>query len=88
MVAMWLSWWDWRDSKNWCPFTLPIGYGKLFGVYKLSDDTLHTYSKEDGQGEIIQLEGPNDSRLDEMFWADLQEFRERHDLVTGVMDPW
>ena len=72
------------------PFTLPIGYGKLFqGVYSILDDTLHTYTKDGKNQEVIQLSGIDDAKLDELFGEkDIAELRERYDLVTGVMDPF
>ncbi|HSQ43114.1 MAG TPA: GTP-binding protein, partial [Fibrobacteraceae bacterium] len=73
-----------------CPFTLPIGYGKLFkGVYSIADKTLHTFNKEEGQQEILQLTGPDDPRLVELCGqAYVDEFKQRHELVTGAMDPF
>ncbi len=72
------------------PFSLPIGYGKLFqGVYSILDDTLHTYTKNGDGQEIIQLTGIRDPKLDEMFEEkDVVELRDRYDLVTGVMEPF
>mgnify|MGYP006085506061 CR=1 FL=1 len=72
------------------PFSLPIGWGKKFGgVYSIPDDSLHTYSKDGVGGEIIQLTGINDPILDERFDPpELAELRERHELVTGAMDPF
>jgi peptide chain release factor 3 len=71
------------------PFTLPIGYGKTFyGVYSIQDDTLHTIGK-DGEQTVLQMEGIEDPRIDEMFEERyVEELRERYDLVTGVMDPF
>ena len=49
------------------PFTLPIGVGKLFkGVYSIAENTFHTFNKEEGSQEIIQMSGPDDPRLIEM----------------------
>jgi peptide chain release factor 3 len=73
-----------------CPFTLPIGYGKLFkGVYSIADHTLHVFNKEEGKQEVIQLSGPDDPRLVELCGeVYVEEFRHRYDLVTGAMDPF
>lgn len=76
-----------------CPFTLPIGAGKRFqGVYSIADRTLHTFAYAQGDSraqQIIQLEGVYDYRLDEMFEAQfVEELRNRHELVTGVMEPF
>jgi peptide chain release factor 3 len=70
------------------PFTLPIGYGKLFkGVFSIPDNTLHTYSKEGVGQEVIQLTGIEDPELDQRFDdSDLKELRDRYNLVTGVME--
>ncbi len=72
------------------PFTLPIGYGKKFGgVFNIADNTLHTYTREKGKGQIIQLSGYDDPQLTEFFTeTELAEFAERYELVTGVMDPF
>jgi len=73
-----------------CPFTLPVGYGKGFkGVYSIADKTFHTFNKEEGQQEIIQLSGPDDPILLERCGeAYVAEFKQRYDLVTGAMDPF
>ncbi len=73
-----------------CPFTLPIGYGKLFkGVYSVADHTLHTFNKEEGKQEVIQLSGPEDPILVERCGeAYVEEFKQRYELVTGAMDPF
>ena len=73
-----------------CPFTLPIGYGKLFkGVYGIADHTLHTFNKEEGEQQIIQLTGPDDPKLVELCGENyVAEFRQRYDLVTGAMEPF
>lgn len=72
------------------PFTLPIGWGKKFGgVYSIIDDTLHTYSKDGAGGQVIQLTGVDDPQLETFFdEVELAELRERHELVTGVMEPF
>ncbi|MGL1902982.1 MAG: peptide chain release factor 3 [Fibrobacterales bacterium] len=72
------------------PFSLPIGYGKLFkGVYSIIDDTLHSYSKDGSEQEVVQLSGIDDPKLDDLFdERDVTELRERYDLVTGVMEPF
>ena len=72
------------------PFTLPLGYGKKFGgVFNIADNTLHTYTREKGKGQIVQLEGYDDPKLQEYFnEQELAEFSERYELVTGAMDPF
>ncbi|NLB64182.1 MAG: peptide chain release factor 3, partial [Fibrobacter sp.] len=71
------------------PFTLPIGYGKTFkGVYSLAENTFHTFDVA-GKQEIIQLSGPEDPVLLERCGeAYYNEFIERYELVTGVMEPF
>jgi peptide chain release factor 3 len=70
------------------PFTLPIGYGKLFrGVYAIADNTFHTFDKDQGKQVILQMSGPEDPKLAELCSEfDLQEFKQRYELVTGAMD--
>lgn len=72
------------------PFTLPIGYGKTFyGVYSIQDNTVHTLDMATGEQSLIQVEGVDDPKLDEMFPENhLSVMRERYELVTGVMDPF
>jgi peptide chain release factor 3 len=73
-----------------CPFTLPVGYGKGFkGVYSLADKTFHTFNKEEGKQEVIQLSGADDPLLLERCGAQYYgEFKQCYDLVTGAMDPF
>jgi peptide chain release factor 3 len=72
-----------------CPFSLPIGYGKMLaGVYSILDDTIHTLGSDDKQ-EIIKVSGIDDPELDKRFSErDLEELRERYEMVTGAMDPF
>mgnify|MGYP003402663946 FL=1 len=72
------------------PFTLPIGVGKLFkGVYSIAENTFHTFNKEEGSQEIIQMSGPDDERLVELCGENwVAQFREEYDMVTGAMDPF
>ena len=72
------------------PFTLPIGVGKLFkGVYSIAENTFHTFNKEEGHQEIIQMEGPDDPRLVEMCGENwVNQFKEEYEMVTGGMDPF
>ena len=72
------------------PFTLPIGVGKLFkGVYSIAENTFHTFNKEEGHQEIIQMEGPDDPRLVEMCGENwVAQFKEEYEMVTGAMDPF
>lgn len=72
------------------PFTLPVGYGKMFhGVYSIADHTFHTFNKEEGKQELWQLSGPEDQRLKDLCSErDYAEFIERYELVTGAMDPF
>ncbi len=70
--------------------TLPIGNGEMFqGVYSMEDKTVHFYNPESGEDRIEQVEGIDDPELDNWFDSKyLAELRERHELVTGVMDPF
>lgn len=72
------------------PFTLPIGVGKLFkGVYDIHDNTFHTFNKEEGKQEIIQMSGVEDPKLLEISGENwYNEFKEQYELVTGAMDPF
>ena len=72
------------------PFTLPIGVGKLFkGVYSIAENTFHTFNKEEGHQEIIQMDGPDDPRLVEMCGENwVAQFKEEYEMVTGAMDPF
>ncbi len=72
------------------PFTLPIGCGKLFkGVYSIAENTFHTFNKEEGKQEILQMKGADDPRLVEICGENwVKEFREQYDMVTGAMEPF
>jgi peptide chain release factor 3 len=69
------------------PMTWPIGMGKNFkGVYDLYEDNIHLFSATHGgkiqEGEVI--EGLDNPRLDELFGAMMDDFREEVDLVRGA----
>lgn len=70
------------------PFTLPIGVGKLFkGIYDIHDNTFHTFNKQEGKQEIIQMTGADDPHLDVLCGESwIADFREQYDIVTGAMD--
>lgn len=71
-----------------CPFTLPIGVGKLFkGIYDIQDHSFHTFNKAENKQEIIQMTGPNDPKLVEICgenWVEL--FLEQYEMVTEGME--
>jgi len=73
-----------------CPFTLPIGYGKLFkGVYCIADNTFHTFNKEEGKQEILQLSGADDPKLVELCGEEyVKEFKNRYGIATQAMEPF
>jgi len=73
-----------------CPFTLPIGYGKLFkGIYSIADNTFHTFNKEEGKQEILQMNGADDPKLIELCGEEyIKEFKNRYDMVTQAMEPF
>jgi peptide chain release factor 3 len=73
-----------------CPFTLPIGYGKLFkGVYSITDNTFHTFNKEDGKQEILQMSNANDPKLIELCGEEyVKEFKNRYDVAMQAMEPF
>ena len=69
------------------PMTWPIGMGKRFkGVYDLYSDKVHLFSATHGgkiqEGEVI--DGLGNPRLDELFGALVEEFREEVELVRGA----
>ncbi len=69
------------------PITWPIGMGKRFkGVFNLVEDKVHLYSAQHGgkvqEGEVI--EGLDNPRLDELFGALIEDFREEVELVRGA----
>ena len=75
-----------------CPLTWPIGMGREFkGVYDIQSNSLRLYhSREDQKDfEIVNLEGLDDPKLDEMVtphYAD--QLREDMELLEGAGTPF
>ncbi len=73
------------------PMTWPFGMGKGFrGVFHLAQDAIHLFSPSHGgkrqAGEVIQ--GLDNPRLDELFGADAEAFREEVELVREASNPF
>ncbi len=74
-----------------CPFTWPIGMGKLFkGVYHLKKDQLHLFSATH-QGKIkegVMINGLNDPLLGQHLGEQADDLRQDIELLQGASHPF
>ena len=74
-----------------CPFTWPIGMGRLFkGVYHLKNNQLHLFSATH-HGKIkegVMINGLDDPLLDQRLGRQANELRQDIELIHGASHPF